>query len=85
METRIRWVHWLLALPLALLIAWLPVGCAPQPAATVRLPENTVDLMRQKQDEADRDAAAVAAIYANMSDEERMRGIVYEQEAGNGQ
>ncbi|MCP2041443.1 hypothetical protein L1281_002043 [Neisseria sp. HSC-16F19] len=71
---RTRLVFWLLAVPLALLLGWYPVGCAPQPAAAL-VPQPTESSREADLREAD---AAWQAIYGGMSEDELMRAVVFE-------
>lgn len=65
--------YWLCALPIALILSLQVKGCDvnPEPVPAAVLP---LDAQAQAQQEV----AAVAVAYSKMTDEERMRGIVYE-------
>ena len=69
--------YWLLALPLALGLSAMPTACAPEPVAAKRAQTASV-LLVEKQRAADAAVAELEAVYSRMSDEERMRGVVYE-------
>nr|DAY15907.1 MAG TPA: hypothetical protein [Caudoviricetes sp.] len=61
--------RWMVGTLIALAYAAMTGSCTPQPAA---------GRMTLQQRQADKETAAVAAVYGRMSDQERMRGIVYE-------
>ena len=69
--------YWLLALPLALGLLAIPTACAPEPVAAKRAQTASM-LLVEKQRAADAAVAELEAVYSRMSDEERMRGVVYE-------
>ncbi|MDO1509974.1 MULTISPECIES: hypothetical protein [unclassified Neisseria] len=66
------------------LIVMLATACAnrctePQPARSYFKDETPAQrLMREKQDAADFEALQAEKAYERMSDEERMKGVVYE-------
>lgn len=59
-----------------LVTALTQYGCEPQPAAAIKS-INTLLEMKKERDAREADKAA-EKVYGNMSDEERMRGVVYE-------
>lgn len=69
--------YWLLVVPMALGLAAIPTACAPEPVA-VKQAQTASALMVQKQRAAEAAARELEAVYSRMSDEERMRGVVYE-------
>jgi hypothetical protein len=70
-----RFMYWILAVPFSLVLSCQPAGCCPAPAK-VSMPSAV--LVKQQDEEAQQQADAVAAMYEDMSDEERMHGVVYE-------
>ena len=74
---RTQMYYWLLALPLALGLSARPTACAPEPVAAKRAQTASM-LLAEKQWAADTAVMKLEAVYGRMSDEERMRGEVYE-------
>lgn len=74
MEVKLR--QWLIAVAAAITYSGLAASCAPQPvpAVSARAAARSAALQRQ----VEREAAQQEAAYGRMSDQERMRGIVYE-------
>ncbi len=81
--------YWLLVVPMALGLAAIPTACAPEPVAVKQAQTASAlmvqkqraaeaALMVQKQRAADTAVMKLEAVYGRMSDEERMRGVVYE-------
>lgn len=70
--------YWILAVPFCLVLSCQPAGCNPAPA---KVSAPSAVLIRQQDEQAQQKADAVARAYEHMSDEERMRGIVYEPES----
>ena len=80
MEVKLR--QWLIAVAAAITYSGLAASCAPQPvpalsvraAAVQEAAARSAALQRQ----VEREAAQQEAAYGRMSDQERMRGIVYD-------
>ena len=72
--------RWMVGTLIALAYAAMTGSCTPQPVANRVLvqTEPTTDRMAALQQQADREATQWEAAYSRMSDQERMRGIVYE-------
>ncbi|STZ75536.1 hypothetical protein [Bergeriella denitrificans] len=66
--------HWAGALLAVLAVALFQTACEPQPVAAVAVS------MRPAADDAAQADAAWRKAYGAMSDDERMRGVVYEPE-----
>lgn len=77
METQMKWWYWSLGAAVALMLGMAPAACSPEPVAAKPIQTASARMM-QKQAEADAAVAALAAVYEEMSDEERMKGVVYE-------
>ena len=80
MEVKLR--QWLIAVAAAIAYSGLAASCAPQPVPAVSRvlvqAEPATERMAALQRQADQEAAQWEAAYSRMSDQERMRGIVYE-------
>ena len=72
--------RWMVGTLIALAYTAMTGSCTPQPAANRVLvqTEPATDRMAALQQQADREATQWEAAYSRMSDQERMRGIVYE-------
>lgn len=72
--------RWMVGTLIALAYAAMPGSCTPQPAANRVLvqTEPATERMAALQRQADQEATQWEAAYSRMSDQERMRGIVYE-------
>ena len=80
MEVKLR--QWLIAVAAAIAYSALAASCAPQPVPAVNARaaavQEAADHSAALQRQVEREAAQQEAAYSRMSDQERMRGIVYE-------
>ena len=80
MEVKLR--QWLIAVATAIAYSGLAASCAPQPVPAVSARAAVVQEAAVRsaalQRQVEREAAQQEAAYSRMSDQERIRGIVYE-------
>ncbi|WP_301668144.1 hypothetical protein [Neisseria basseii] len=73
--------NWLIAAIVAVAYAAMDGSCTPQPTAHRQLvgqPDTAAARLAAKERQAESEVAETVAVYERMSDQERMRGIVYE-------